>query len=217
MRAFNKINEPISFIAWKQQETADWAPSYSILSGEPRRDLHKNLVLEQAGLCCYCGRAIQIENSHVEHFRPQGLYDNLALEYENLHASCIKQVERGVPLHCGHAKGSDFDEKKAVSPLDPTCDERFLYTGGGMVVARNEEDEGACYMISLLKLNNSLLKAGRMECLEGVFDEDFILNASNDDVNKLIAGFSRPNACGILPSFSHVIVGFAKGMLESRI
>jgi uncharacterized protein (TIGR02646 family) len=56
---------------------------------------------------------IGFEDSHVEHFRPQEHFQALQLDYANLHASCIRQTLPGRPLHCGHAKGSDFDNDLA--------------------------------------------------------------------------------------------------------
>jgi uncharacterized protein (TIGR02646 family) len=116
------------------------------LQNPEKRVLHQALLDEQGQLCCYCGRSITLADSHIEHFRPQEQREDLALDFENLLAACIRETEPGAPLHCGHAKGHDFDEGRHVSPLDPTCESRFGYLLTGAIVSK---DAGASYMTAL--------------------------------------------------------------------
>jgi len=95
MRKILKAVEPESVTQWKAQANDDWQPSYATLQNPQKRDLHLSLLNEQGHLCCYCGRRIGPEDSHVEHFRPQELFQTLELDYENLHASCIRQKIQG--------------------------------------------------------------------------------------------------------------------------
>jgi uncharacterized protein (TIGR02646 family) len=114
MKQVKKQGEPASFRQWREQANADWQPGYGDLQNPQKAQLHQSLLTEQGWVCCYCGRRIEQQDSHIEHFRPQERYPELALNYDNLHASCIRETKPGAPLHCGHAKSHDFDETMAI-------------------------------------------------------------------------------------------------------
>ena len=94
MRFIKKRMEPLSFIEWKSKETEDWKPTYSILSGETKSDLHDSLLSEQGFTCCYCGIKINRNISHIEHLYPQSKSDEaLKIDFNNLLASCGVSVK----------------------------------------------------------------------------------------------------------------------------
>ena len=126
MKWVKKQAEPTAFINWKSKANEEWEPSYDTLQNPEKRALHEALLTEQGQVCCYCGRTISLLDSHIEHFRPQETREDLALAYVNLHASCIREKSPGAPLHCGHAKGNDFDEGLVISPQDENCERRFI-------------------------------------------------------------------------------------------
>lgn len=128
MKHIVKRDPPAAFESWKALENADWTPTYSNLQNPEKRLLHDSLLSEQGWLCCYCGRRIGLNDSHIEHFRPRESRGDLELEYLNLHASCVRETRPREPPHCGHAKGSVFREDQYVSPLSPDCEGRFIYT-----------------------------------------------------------------------------------------
>ncbi|NEP57986.1 MAG: TIGR02646 family protein [Symploca sp. SIO2G7] len=70
------------------------------------------------------------DSCHIEHLKPQEKFPQLALDYNNLLASC--QAERSKnpppPLRCGYKKDNWYDEKLFVSPLQPDCESFFRYT-----------------------------------------------------------------------------------------
>ena len=71
MKNIAKGQSPQGFEKWKALESADWIPTYGSLRGEEKRALHLSLLREQGWVCCYCGRAVGEDDSHIEHFRPQ--------------------------------------------------------------------------------------------------------------------------------------------------
>lgn len=211
MRHFVKEAASACFDAWKAMANADWQPSYSSLQNPEKRALHQALLNEQGQLCCYCGRGITLADSHIEHFRPQEQREDLALHFDNLFASCIREAEPGAPLHCGHAKGHKFDETLHVSPLDPTCEDRFGYLLTGAILSR---DESANYMADLLKLDIEFLRNRRGEALARVFDAAFIESATVDELRTLAQAYRAPDSTGTCESFGHVLARFAEQMLE---
>lgn len=213
MRHYSKRAAPASFAAWKAMANENWQPSYVSLQNPEKRALHQALLDEQGQLCCYCGRSITLADSHIEHFRPQEQREDLALDFENLLASCIRETEPGAPLHCGHAKGHDFDEARHVSPLDPTCERRFGYLLTGTIFSK---DDGASYMTGLLKLDLEFLRNRRGAALARVFDTEFIGSATVDELKTLARAYRLPDATGTQESFGHVVARFAEQLLESE-
>ncbi len=211
MRRVFKASEPEAFTAWKALANDDWQPGYGDLQNPEKRSLHDALLNEQGGMCCYCGRIIALTDSHIEHFRPQEAREVLSLDYNNLHASCIRETEPGSPLHCGHAKGNDFDENLAISPTDEGCEQRFKYSAqDGAIFSEDRNDESALYMIKLLKLDIKFLSDRRKEVLKRVFDNEFLLSASHEDLEKLASAYRQPNVEGQFTDFAHVLSRYAE-------
>lgn len=213
MRHFVKGPQPAALEEWKALANEDWQPTYEGLQNPQKRVLHQSLLDEQGHVCCYCGRRISLTDSHIEHFRPQELRGDLALNHENLLASCIRETAPGAPLHCGHAKGNDFDEAKHLSPVDPTCERRFIYTLTGSILPSDEEDARANYMSNLLRLDIDFLRNRRLEALTSTFDEGFIGSATDDELAALAEAFRQRDPDGKLDSFSHVLARYAEQLL----
>ena len=163
MKHITKKIEPIRFTKWKEIYDVPGA-EFSSLSGQPKKELHQSLVQEQGQLCCYCERRIEEENSHIEHFCPQkgqnGCHDRI-LDYQNLHASCQKELEKKEPRHCGMGKGDWFDENLLISPLDAGCEQRFKFTGDGKIFPAEHKDAAARETIKRLGLDIPKLRALR--------------------------------------------------------
>ena len=105
--------------------------------------------------------AIAVVNStitHIEHFKPRQLYPGLALEYENLHASCDSSKSNN--RHCGHLKGNIDPVGKIISPLEKNCASHFTYDRLGHIRAA-AGDTLAESTIRLLGLDKPALVAGR--------------------------------------------------------
>jgi len=188
------------------------------LQNPEKRALHEALLTEQGQVCCYCGRTISLLDSHIEHFRPQETREDLALAYVNLHASCIREKSPGAPLHCGHAKGNDFDEGLVISPQDENCERRFIYTSqDGAIHPTDRDDASAMYMVSLLKLDVGFLRDRRSEALKAVFDDEFVGSASDAELTHLAMAYRAPDAAGRMTSFGHVLSRFAEQLLGRPI
>ncbi|WP_122279813.1 retron system putative HNH endonuclease [Pseudomonas syringae group genomosp. 3] len=214
MKRIIKGTEPASFIEWKASANEDWMPTYPTLQNPQKRELHNCLLQEQQFSCCYRGREIELDSSHIEHFRPQENYLPLALEYSNLHASCLRETKPGNPLHCGHHKSNWFDETLHISPLADDCEQRFRYLLNGKIQSNPPEDLPATTMIGKLALDIAYLTRRRQEAITGIFDEQFISSASESELMHLVQSL-RSGDAGKQIAFSHVVARYAEQLLAS--
>ncbi|WP_175927394.1 retron system putative HNH endonuclease [Burkholderia cepacia] len=214
MKYVAKGASPAAFEAWKDQANDDWQPTYSDLQNPEKRALHTALLDEQGWVCCYCGRSVTLEDSHIEHFRPQHSYGALQLRYDNLHASCVRAAEPTPdrPLICGHAKGREFNEDLHIAPIDPGCEARYIYSQDGAIRPTDLGDAQAIEMARVLALDLPILRAGRSEVLK-VFDSAFLETASVDELTQLRDAFRRQDDTGRLPAFGHVVARYAEQCL----
>jgi uncharacterized protein (TIGR02646 family) len=229
----SKGREPPWLEQWKEQWKEQWQeqfnkeqlkkearferkPVYSNLGTRERLRLKSNLMEDQGWVCCYCGRRITLQDSHIEHFRPQSRYAQLTLEYENLYASCIRETEAGTPLHCGHAKKDHFDEDLCISPEDEGCETYFVFTLNGDVIPADKNDKRADYMIRLLKLDDGSLRLQRREALGAVFTPEFLETATEEELERLRNVYGLRDGQGMRDSFGHVFVRYIDQLLVPR-
>jgi uncharacterized protein (TIGR02646 family) len=213
MKRVLKGIEPTSFTQWKATANEEWEPSYPTLQNPQKRELHLRLLEEQGSLCCYCGREVDVNSSHIEHFRPQERYEHLALNYENLFASCIRETKPGNPLHCGHRKGSWFDEASHINPTDENCEQRFRYLFTGSIQRNDAQDFAAIEMIEVLDLDTPYLANRRKEVLRSFFDEKFVNDATADELLKIVNTLRARNVTE-QTAFDHVIARYAEQLAE---
>lgn len=210
MKHIRKGSSPADFEAWKTQANDHWQPTYDDLQNPQKRSVHSALLVEQGSVCCYCGRSIGLNDSHIEHFRPQDRYGALQLDYANLYASCLRGQQRSMPRHCGHAKDNGFDEAQHIAPTDADCEQRFMYTLRGEVIATDPSDGRAKYMTDLLALDAPALRHLREEVLSRTLDPEFLASATIEEMTQLRDGFRRRDSMGKLPNFGHVVARYAE-------
>jgi uncharacterized protein (TIGR02646 family) len=213
MRYIVKGNAPSQYLEWLAKANENWTPTYANLQNPEKQQLHSHLIAEQGYTCCYCGRRIGPTTSHIEHFRPQDAHQDLELSYENMHASCLRELSPSMPIHCGHAKSNLFDETSYISPLDIDCENRFLYSLDGGIHPAAAADTAAVTMREILKLDIPFLQKRRRETLFGIFDDDFLNSATPIELSVIIDGYQRKDENDVLSEFSHVVVTFASGLM----
>ena len=171
MKRIIKATEPSQFANWKAGDkmASRGRPRWNRVPGQIRQAVHDSLIREQGALCCYCEARVARSNSHVEHFRPVEDYQLDQLDYTNLLCSCVRDQIQGETDHCGHRKGSWFDEELLITPLAPGCEDRFRFTGDGQVFAAGD-DEAAKTTIDRLGLNLPKLQALRAEAVDALAD-----------------------------------------------
>jgi uncharacterized protein (TIGR02646 family) len=230
MRYIKKQEAPPEFTEWKAQENEDWKPFWNSKATNfrnPQKEIvHQSLLTEQGYICCYCQRRINLNNSHIEHFKPkdESRYPELSLEYTNFLASCQKErinilvdedqedlvnQEQSYPenpVHCGHLKKNWYNERLTVSPLDPSCADYFGYTQAGEI---NGKNEAANITIEKLGLDNSKLTRARRKIIEGYLGGEE-LQLSKEDIEKLITKLNQIDEKGEYYEFCEVLIYILK-------
>ena len=197
MKHIAKQGEPQSFSDWKALANDDWQPTYGDLSGATKNDVKAALMAEQGYICCYCERRLADSDSHIEHFRPQSDPTVDPLGYSNFLCSCQNQMKKGEPRHCGNLKDDWFDAVLLISPFEPGCEDRFSYTGDGIIKPARDQDQGASETIKKLGLDIPKLNALRAEAIEPFLDDEI----SADEMQAFVSGYLEEDAHGRFGEF----------------
>ncbi len=168
MKHIIKDSEPQQLLNWKAKDKMYQRnrPRYSRITGDVRIVLATSLRIEQGNICCYCEQSINAIDSHTEHILPQTRYQQFSCDYDNMICSCQRDIIKGDPEHCVMGKDDWYDVALFISPLDPTCEDKFSYTFDGQILPTDVTDQAAVATIERCKLDIPKLKALR----EGVLD-----------------------------------------------
>lgn len=201
MKFIDKQQEPQEYLDWKDESNDDWKPTYATLGGSVKKTLKNALMVEQGFLCCYCEGELSVDDSHIEHFRPQRDPYVDPLDYSNLLCSCQNHLRKGEPLHCGNLKGDWFDSKLLISPLDPTCETRFRFTADGYIQPIDEGDSAAVTTIEKLGLDLPKLRDLRSSAIEPflLLEEDEEMPV--EDMQTFVTGYLQPSEDGRFSEF----------------
>ncbi|MFZ4557823.1 MAG: retron system putative HNH endonuclease [Pseudanabaena sp.] len=203
--------EPESVKQWKRLAANDPNYGYKFLRSDERKDLLKALIEEQGNICCYCGMAIDRENSHVEHLYTQTSHPHLSLEYTNLLASCgISETYRPAynsELHCQEHCGRKRQHSDlSIKPTDYDCESKFRYTGEGEILPKDD------LSVKSLNLNYTELRKLRkaaIEAAKSLLEEDF----SNEEIDLFVKSFEKRDHDGKFQPFCFVITYFLKSYI----
>lgn len=192
MKFIQKGSAPGEYSQWCASGNVDWQPVYDEMRSALKDKLKSSLIREQGGICCYCEQRLKMEDSHVEHVRPQHLADVDPLDFTNMACSCQKQVEKNEPRHCGNFKQGWYDESRFVSPFDLRCERAFTFTGDGRIKAASDDDVAANKTIEKLWLDISKLTDLREKAMEPFLDPGL----SPHEIQTFADGYLRQNAGG---------------------
>jgi len=188
MKHIQKQAAPQAFIDWKSRpRTYDRFKK----TAQIKQVVKAALMQEQGYLCCYCERRLTDSDSHIEHFKPQKDPTVDPLDFNNLLCSCQKDLDQGEPRHCGNSKGS-YDANLLVSPLDSTCEARFMFTADGYVQTAIETDAIAQTTIDVLQLDIPKLRALRSSAIAPFLTPDL----SDDELRQFVKGYLAKDASG---------------------
>ena len=164
---------------------------------ESRNGLKEQLILEQKGFCCYCGRKISQENIRIEHLNPKSLFPHIMFSYKNLYASCTGYVysETGIKQKtskttkakttcCDRRKENDriavqpiFEDQHIAYPHDNcndhqavSCEGRVRFLSDGEIEIDDPISLGKDNTVTTLNLNAEKLVEKRYELYEQVED-----------------------------------------------
>ena len=171
MKYIKKAFPPVELISYRKTPNASY------------RDLHDNhhdiweltrlsLTDEQGYICCYCGQRITgFQGTQIEHIFAKGTaaYQKMQLDYEtNLIACCDggkyeRKLNPSIPtsdLYCDTPKDAT---PIPVTPLNPLCEEKFLYGSDGDILGVEADAEAT---IEILNLKSNILKNKRKHAID---------------------------------------------------
>jgi uncharacterized protein (TIGR02646 family) len=202
MKYISKTEEPQSFKKWKELQRETRNCDYKSLQNPEKRELHQALVEEQRSICCYCQVRIGLTTSHIEHLKAQCFEPDESLNYQNPLASCQGEGEKPrKPEHCGHKRGT---VTLPVTPLDLHCEDSFVYTDNGQILANPNLQccRNAQETIALLGLGISKLQRMRESAIQGID----VNSLTPEDKQKLIDYYDNLNEAGDYEEFCTAIV-----------
>lgn len=132
-------NEPYNLAYLYEHETGSNIWNALRSSAHPQKnyskaELKEALVKEQGFICCYCNRAIDIDQqTEIEHFLPKAEFRKHTFEYTNLFASCngFQKDPKPKDLCCGAKKGKKM---LPISPSDEAIINHFDFTIDGQII-----------------------------------------------------------------------------------
>lgn len=206
MKKIVKNPQPELLIKWfkeERRENRDVSYEYgfkavSIIENGEKKNLYtivkESLLDEQGFLCCYTGKRIDLDSSHIEHLKPQsiskenrnaGIPDFDDVNYQNLLAAFPKKmletdVLTGQKKHteCEFGAEARKDEVLPITPLDDNCEEKFSFNEFGEIKPTNNEDEDAIQTIKLLDLDNPRLKDERKNVIDAILLTEYLTEAN---------------------------------------
>ena len=197
MKYIVKLDEPDDLAKWKADANDNWQPSYNNMPSDIKNSVKSSLSKEQGGICCYCERRLDMNDSHIEHFKPQSKYPADSLAYSNMLCSCQSKIDKKEPRHCGILKENWFDKELLVSPFDQTCQKRFAFLGNGEIKPNNDNDPAAVETIKNLGLGIPKLNSLRAKAIEPFLDE----NLSDNELQQFVSSYLRKDSEGQFGEF----------------
>ena len=171
MKYIKKKAPPVELVAYRNTLGASYQDLYN-----NHNDIWEltrlSLAEEQGYICCYCGRRITgFQGTQIEHIFAKGTtaYEKMQLDYEtNLLACCDggkyeRKLNPSIPstdLYCDTPKDTT---PIPVTPLNPLCEEKFLYASDGDIVGVGADAEAT---IEILNLTSHILKNKRKYAID---------------------------------------------------
>lgn len=178
MKRIIKSKPPASLQRWYRRQHGINC-SFKDMPSDVKESVKKSLLTEQGCLCCYTGKRVDANSSHIEHLKPQALSrrdgDHEDVDYNNMLAAYPKGDKPPCPY--GAKKRGDWYSEDFVHPLRPDCERRFIFKLDGEIAPRDENDFGAAETIRRLRLDHEYLTADRKTAIEELLFTDEVSEA----------------------------------------
>lgn len=191
---------------------------YRELKKEDKNKIKQALLEDQGYICCYTGHVIDLEDSHIEHIKPQSTSTHLeTVDYYNMLAAYPQSPLKGEPgcKYGAQARGADI---LLVTPLMEDCERRFRFLKSGHIKATDDSDRDAVQTIESLRLDHPEL----VDFRKGVIDETFaIFEVKGISLSELVAVIEKLDSTiysrdsdGRLSKACFVIKGLTSDLLK---
>jgi uncharacterized protein (TIGR02646 family) len=191
--------------------------NYNDLDNSTKKQLRESLVKEQFHLCCYCMGRIEPTNekTRIEHHKPQSLYPELTLDYENMLAACSNNHNRNdeeSQLHCDESKGN---VEISRNPAADNVEVLIEYKMDGRIFSKDDQFQYA--IDKVLNLNSARLLNQRKSMIDSV-QTSFNIDRPGKPLNqkqlqKYVEKWSTPNQEKLEP-FCQVVIWYLQYRLK---
>lgn len=167
-----------------------------------------SLAEEQGYICCYCGQRITgFEGTQIEHVFPKGTaaYGIMQLDYENNLIACCdggkykRKIDPSIPVDDLHCDTKKSNNPIPVTPLNPLCEEKFLYNEDGDILGVGADAEAT---IEILNLKSPILKNMRKAAI------DYYLQFPPPDWNEELEKLKQKNSNNEFTKFCFVLKSY---------
>lgn len=206
MRKIAKNKEPREWTRYRLTPNVDY---------ESIPELRKSLLEEQGYICAYCMRRIphkdknSNEDSRIEHILSRDHHPDKKMDYTNMVICCPGAISER--HHCDKLKGEhDITFSLFDNSFIPTLK---YYTKDSKIESSNSIWNKE--MNDILNLNNEILKANRLETLNGVIDSLAGIQWTSGDIRKKLEEWDNKNKKGKLKPYCGIVVWFLNKKLKS--
>lgn len=144
----------------------DWAALDQTIRRDSRNCMIQN---EQECLCGYTELPIDLDNSHIDHFKKRSLFPRLTFEWSNLVAAIIDD-EFGARYKDNTHSITIAEYNEIFNPVLENPERYFSYTEWGEIVTKegipNDEKEKAEKTITVFNLRHRSLKSRRYAIIQ---------------------------------------------------
>ena len=169
MRKINKGNphQPFSNYVAKHKPV-NWEDMDGAIKRDSRNFIMQN---EQVGLCGYTELPLNIDNSHIDHYKKRNLFPQLTFDWTNLIVAAVDDEFGANFKDNGYSiKAAEYSE--IFNPVLDHSENYFSYTEWGEIVAKegitNDEKEKAEKTIEIFNLKHPSLKSRRFTIIQMV-------------------------------------------------
>ncbi len=178
-------------------------------AGFPIAAVLNGLLIEQGYVCAYTLLRIGDTTAHIEHLKPQTRCRsedadrtgaNLPVQREdiawsNMVACSPEPNIKNKPPYGATKKNDWWHATDFLSPLDPTCEQRFVYSSDGKIAPSTATDVAATETIRRIGLDNEKLEELRKTAFlrAGIHKRSDRPIESFRKVDQLIAKWSKKN------------------------
>jgi len=209
MRKISKSEEPLELAQWKRKNPK--LHRYDDLDNSDdgktaRQKINERNIEDQLGLCAYCCKRIDVNNSMNEHLIPRDKDHTKELDFSNILASCTTKKQ------CDNAHKS---QDLPLTPLMPECETELQFFLSGDVKGKTAR---ATTTIEVLRLDNRSLKETRKQLIaeilicQGVPPDDLPFLEDDMLLSIMLEDLKQPKE-NLLEPFSPVLANILRQYL----
>lgn len=207
MRKITKNKEPKEWTEYRLTPNVDY---------ESIPELRKSLLQEQGYICAYCMRRIPHkdkncnEDSRIDHILSRDKNQDKKLDYTNMVICCPGAISK--EFHCDKLKG---DQDITFSLFDDSFIPTLKYsTKNGSIKSTNPTWNKE--MNSILNLNNEILKANRLETLNGVICSLAEKHWTSSELRKKLEEWDNKDKKDKFKPYCGIVVWYLNKKLKAK-